>query len=142
MQVKDTALHRVSEPAAAEHMIAREQVATGHLVTALVNGCPVGVQVAHRWAGEGGGPALLTLSATLALTTEEVTAVLFDWLWAGVSVEELADPHRVRSLVAETIVNEGCSRVDTVMATAHTSGEVALLVYCHQRALAVFGHGD
>lgn len=53
-----------------------------HLATVCLNGLPVVVRLGHRFAGESYGPTLVTVTAPVALTLEDVVAVLFNH-WSG-----------------------------------------------------------
>lgn len=104
-----------------------------------INGQPVQLQHAHR---DVDPPVvtepLATITATVELTAEEVTAILFDWIADGGEFHELHDDNRVRLFIAETVVNGGCLRVDEKRADASwASGE--LLEECGRRAREVFG---
>jgi hypothetical protein len=100
-----------------------------------VNGQTTHLQPAHRPAT--GHPAVL-VSSTVELTTEEVAAILHDWIAYGGEIGELDDDERVHLLVAETVVNGGCVRVDELYAAAR-DGE--LLRECDRRAREVFSPG-
>jgi hypothetical protein len=111
-----------------------------HLTTAQLNGEPVAVyRRVHRYA-----PALVTVTAPVTLTLEEVAAVLFEFTWSlAQPADDLADDARVRVLVAEGVVNWGCDELDeirrNVMTAVASSGEAAeLLTHCRNRASAVF----
>lgn len=82
-----------------------------HLSTAWLNGRPVSVHQANRPVGGECGPVLVTVAASVALTVDEVAAVLFDWGCGGAApsdLAELAEDDHVRHLVAEWVVNGGC----------------------------------
>jgi hypothetical protein len=121
--------------------------------TALLNGQPVAVDQEHRrWsaadyipgAPETPGqyePVVLTVSASISLSLEDVVALLFDW--GGLSYEDLADDHLVRALVADTVVNQGCSHLEELRCrlgerTSLTQDAATWLAYCRQRATALF----
>jgi hypothetical protein len=121
--------------------------------TALLNGHPVAVDQDHRrWsaadyipgAPETPGhyePVVLTVSAPISLSLEDVVALLFDW--GGLSYEDLADDHLVRALVAETVVNHGCSHLEELRCrlgerTSLTQDATTWLAYCRHRATSVF----
>lgn len=98
-----------------------------------VNGHAVDLQHAH---GPATGRALATVSATVELTAEDVTAVLYEWVARGGELAELDDDEQVRLFIAETVVNTGCVRVDEARATTRDD---ALLRECRRRATEVLG---
>lgn len=106
------------------------------LSPATVNGHTIHLQHSHRPTLD---PPLVTVAATVELTHEEVTAVLFDWIDNGGHLDELHDDNRVRLLVAESVINGGCLRVDELRDAAWTLRGMELLKECQRRALAVFG---
>jgi hypothetical protein len=119
--------------------------------TALLNGQPVAVDQAHRpWSatddtlGAPGTPkdesVVLTVSAPISLTMEDVVAVLFGW---GLTYEDLAEGHMVRALIADTVINHGCSRIAELHARLSerpslTEHDKAYLAYCRWRATTLF----
>jgi hypothetical protein len=119
--------------------------------TALLYGWAVGVDQQHRhWApadyvlgaseSDAREPVVLTVSAPITLSVEDVAAVLFSW---GLPYEDLADDHIVRSLVADTVVNRGCCQIEEARACLGehptlTEHDIAYLAYCRQRAATVF----
>jgi hypothetical protein len=112
----------------------------GHVTMVQLNGEPVAVyRPADRYA-----PALVTVTAPVTLTLDEVAAVLFEFTWSATQpVDDLTNDARVRVLVAEGVVNWGCDELDevrrNVMAAVASSGEAAeLLAHCRNRASAVF----
>jgi len=112
----------------------------GRPMTVQLNGESVAVyRPADRCA-----PALVTVTAPVTLTLDEVAAVLFEFTWSlAQSVDDLADDARVRVLVAEGVVNWGCDELDevrrNVIAAVASSGEAAeLLAHCRNRASVVF----
>jgi hypothetical protein len=121
------------------------------MTTAQLNGHPVPVhQVHRRWTAsdyvlgapemDGYEPVVVTVTAPIGLSVEDVAAVLFDW---NVPYEDLADDHIVRDLIAEAVVNWGCRQLEELRArlgerTNLTSEDSAYLAYCRQRATAVF----
>jgi hypothetical protein len=113
-----------------------------HLTTASVNGCPVRVHQAHRIAGHRYGPVLVTVSAPVTLTLEEMTALLYTLAtthrWSDDPLEDLNDDGIVRDFVAHSLINDGCLAVDDALAGAFAAGDVDLLGYCRARALTVF----
>lgn len=110
----------------------------GHLTTVHVNGCPVVVHQAHRGGGEWYEAPLVTVRGSVALSSEEVTALLFDLLCTGVTFAEMGDDATVRDLVAGSVLNEGCLPLDKARAKALGAGDAPLLAYCRQRATTVF----
>lgn len=120
-------------------MSALDERTQAHLTTMHVNGCPVVAHQAHRGGGERYGPPLVTVTGAVALSLEEVTGLLFDWLGAGVTFAEVDDDATVRELVAESVLNRGCLYLDDARAMALRTNDAPTLVYCRQRALTVFG---
>ncbi|MBV9143436.1 MAG: hypothetical protein JO115_21390 [Pseudonocardiales bacterium] len=113
-----------------------------HLTTARVNGHPVMVHQAHRIAGHCYGPVLVTVSAPVTLTLEEMTALLYTWVstarWSDNPLDDLNDDTAVRDFVAHSLINDGCLAVEDAMDGAFGAGDVDLLGYCRARALTVF----
>lgn len=121
------------------------------VTTAQLNGHAVSVhQVHRRWTAadyvlgaperEGYEPVVVTVTAPIGLSVEDVAAVLFNW---NVPYEDLADDHIVRDLIAEAVVNWGCRQLEELRArlgerTNLTGEDSAYLAYCRQRATAVF----
>jgi hypothetical protein len=95
-------------------------------------------------APEGGQehePVLLTVTAPVSLSLEDTAAALFIWNYPA---QEL-DDDTVRALVAETVLNLGCGDIEEQRCrlgeTTLSPDAVAYLIYCRQRAAAVFGTG-
>ncbi len=126
------------------------QLVSEEVTTARLNGHPVMVHQAHRrWNAADyqiGAPeddqheaVVLTVTAPVRLSLDDATAVLVDW---NLSSEELADDDTVRYLVAGTVVNCGCFRIEELRCQL---GEAALddegmayVAYCKERVAAVF----
>lgn len=121
------------------------------VTTALVNEHLVGVQQQHRrWAaaecvpGPGGcvtyEPVVVTVSAPISLSLEDVVAVLFEWAAPWV---ELAQDETVRHLVATAVTAWGCAHLEDVRCALIEprldAEQCAYLAYCRDRAVAVFG---
>jgi hypothetical protein len=113
-----------------------------HLTTASVNGHPVLVHQAHRIGGHRYGPVLVTVSAPVALTLEEMTALLYTWVsthrWSDDPLGDLTDDATVREMLAHSLINEGCLAVEDAMARALDAGDADVLGYCRARALTLF----
>ncbi|MBV9143443.1 MAG: hypothetical protein JO115_21430 [Pseudonocardiales bacterium] len=113
-----------------------------HLTTAALNGHSVVVHQAHRIAGHRYGPVLVTVSAPVTLTLEEMTALLYTLAtthrWSDDPLKDLNNDATVRDFVAHSLINDGCLAVDDAMAGAFGAGDVDLLGYCRARALTVF----
>jgi hypothetical protein len=125
------------------------------ITNALLNGHPVAVDQAHRpWSAtddtlgapsptDKDEPVVLTVSAPVSLTLEDVVALLFDWRY--LSYDDLADDDVVLALVADTVINQGCHRLEELRwrLREHTSlltaEDAAYLAYCRHRATTLFG---
>ena len=94
------------------------------MTTAQLNDHAVPVhQVHRRWTAsdyvlgapecDGYEPVVVTVTAPIGLSVEDVAAVLFDW---NVPYEDLADDHIVRDLIAEAVVNWGCRQLEELRA--------------------------
>lgn len=107
------------------------------MVTAELGSEPVTVRQAHRWAGEP-VPAV-TVRAAVELSPEDVAAVLF---WSVDRIEELADAAVLRWIVADFVVNRGCTGVEDarcqVRELAPEGREAELLSHCRARAAELF----
>jgi hypothetical protein len=131
-------------------MIMSRRRVSEEVTTARLNGHPVMVHQAHRrWNAADyaiGAPesdqheaVLLTVTAPVHLSLDDATAVLVDW---NLSIAELADDDTVRYLVAGTVVNCGCFRIEELRCQL---GEAALdddgaayVAYCKERVATVF----
>lgn len=100
-----------------------------------VNGHTVNLRLSHRPTPD---PTLVTISSTVTLTTEEVAAVLFEWISNGGYYTELDDDARVRLLIAESAINGGCLHVDELRDAATPMHNLELWGQCEQRAREVF----
>ena len=115
-----------------------------HLTTATVNGCPVVIHQAHRAAGQWYEPNLVTVSAPVALSVEDVAAMLFSWMTLGGPFADLDNDAQVREFIADYVVNEGCLGLEDIVCQARQArltgdlGTDALLAYCQHRASTVF----
>jgi hypothetical protein len=124
--------------------------AANEFTTAQLNGYQITVRQAHRrWAaadyllgapqGEEHEPVLVTVTAPVRLSLEDVVAALFDW---GMPQEELADDEYLRLLVAETVINRGGGEIEELRCRLGEqtldAEETAYLAYCRDRAAAVF----
>jgi hypothetical protein len=111
-----------------------------HLTTVQLNGEAVAV---YRPADRRGS-ALVTVTAPVTLTLDEVAAALFIFTWESAQpVDDLADDDRIRVLVAEGVVNWGCEELDEIYrnvmaAVAASEAAAELLAHCRYRATAVF----
>jgi len=120
------------------------------LTTAQLNEHSITARQAHRrWAaaddvlGAPGSdahePVLVTVTAPVRLSLEDVAAALFDW---GMPEEEVADDEYLRLLVAETVINGGGARIEELRCRLGektlTDDEAAYLAYCRARAASVF----
>jgi len=81
------------------------------LTTARVNGHLVLIRQATR-ADEAG---VVTVGLTVRLSLDDVAVALFGY---NASPAELADPERVRALVADAVLNGGCLQLDLDRADA------------------------
>jgi hypothetical protein len=153
MQVEATRLYRVRD--VAEHFgVSVATIYWTQTTTALLNGHPVVVDQDHRrWSVANYAlgahaiptedePIVLTLTAPISLTVEDVAVLLFDGSY--LTYEELADDHLVRELIAGTVINRGCCHLEELRCrldkyTSLTQDAATWLAYCRQRAVAVFG---
>lgn len=133
---------------------AQTGVTPQEFTTAQLNGHPVAVRQTHRrWTaadyppgtaeGEEYEPVAVTVVAPVRLSLDDVAAALFGWLWDdGGTAEELADDAMVRSLIAETVINDGSGQLEelrcSVGAQTLDAEQAAYLAYCRERAAAVF----
>lgn len=114
------------------------------LITAEVNGDPVGVRQSHRGcrgSHEGYEGTLVTVTASVYLSADDVAAVLFYWASEGLPGELFDDDGVVREMVAEAVINCGCGQIDGVRSRVSEAVNSSFWAYCQQRATAVFGHG-
>lgn len=133
-------------------MIGVGGVTRQELTAASVNGRPVAVHQSHRrWTAAdyvpGAPPSpgyeavLVTVSAPVSLSLEDVAAVLF--AWGGPA--ELLTGDWVRELVADTVVNQGSGGLEELRcalgAATLDAERAAYLACCRDRARAVFGTG-
>lgn len=131
-------------------MMSTVGVIPNQFTTAQLNGHPVPVRQTHRrWTAadyvvgapesDEYEPVLVTVSAPVSLSLEDVAAALFDW---AVPDEELADDSYLRLLVAEMVINRGSGQIEEVrcrLGELTLNGEqAAYLAYCRERAAAVF----
>jgi len=132
-------------------------LSTPERITAQLNGWPVPVCVPHRrWSAADyvppplrvGGqhatsrePVVVTVTASVGLSLEDLTAVLAGW---NLTYEELADDAYLRELVADTVVSSGSLWIEDQRCQlgeqTPNAEQGAYLAYCRARALAVFGH--
>lgn len=106
----------------------------------VVNDRAVACRPAHARAGEQPGPVLVRVAAPVALSAEDVAAVLFCWDTA--TYAELGEDDYVRAVVAEAVLNAGCTWLDESRCEAAAvepgSPGAGFLDYCRRRALSVF----
>lgn len=90
-------------------------------------------------------PVLVTVSAPIELSFDDLVAALF--LWEPVSWEDIADDRTARELIAEAVFNVGCGGLDTARAAVLTTESTGLpgeemwewLEFCRQRVTELFG---
>src|SRR5436309_779820 len=87
------------------------------------------------------GPAVLTISAPIALSTEDLVAALYRW--EGTAFDELDDDAYVRELVVESVVNGGLESIATAAGEMRQArpGTFAhdWLTTCQRAVARVFG---
>jgi len=113
------------------------------LTTARVNGHPVLIRQATR-AEEAG---VVTVGLTVTLSLDHAAVALYGY---DASPAELADPERVRALVADAVLNGGCLQLDLDRADtaaladpapvpgSERAEQAAHWAACRQGAAAVF----
>lgn len=114
-----------------------------HTMNLDMNGTAVRLPQAHRQQRRD--PVLLTLSAPIELSFDDLVAALF--VWEAVAWDEITDDTTARELIAEAVFNGGCLRVETARAQvlgidAHgLPGDEAWewLAFCRQRVTDLFG---
>ena len=80
---------------------------------------------------------MVTVVAPVALTLEEVAALLFDWVYTeGHSVTWTT--RKRPYFVAESVLNAGCLRLDEATAATAAARNGDILEFCRQRVTAVF----
>lgn len=101
----------------------------------------------HRIPGEPGGtdPVLVTMSAPIELSFDDLVAALF--VWEPHSRADITDDRTARELIAEAVFNLGCGSLVTareeVLAAESTAvpGDVMWewIEFCRQRVTDLFG---
>jgi hypothetical protein len=101
----------------------------------------------HRTLGELGGtdPVLVTMSAPIELSFDDLVAALF--VWEPHSRADIVDDRTARELIAEAVFNRGCNSLVTaredVLAAEATAlpGDVMWewIEFCRQRVTDLFG---
>lgn len=110
------------------------------MTTALLNDTPAEFVQANQGLSPN-GPAVLTLLAPVALSLQDIVAVLYD-MGDGLSADDLADDDYARHIIADFVFNAGLIEIDALRHAVAAIGPdhqgYRWLCYARRRAAQLF----
>jgi len=108
-----------------------------------MNGTAVRFPQAHRQ--QRTDPVLVTVSAPIELSFDDLVAALF--LWEPPTWDEITDDRAARELIAEAVFNLGCNGLEEARSALLNAESTALpgddvwewVAFCRQRVTDLFG---